>query len=446
MEGRLMSHTTNQSRIRLFLVTTSFVSACFLTDVYAGDNPIDGKETLSSYSRVTHVRMPKHKRAIATTIPQTVHEAPSPVFKRIALKASELRTYLNERVIGQEEAMASFAAFIHMHFTSIALNKWIEENPVEAAASGMVACQKSNMLMIGQTGCGKSECLKQARHYLKAQGFDITIVDASASSLTRTGYVGLSVSDLLAEALRLNNYDVYKTENSTVIFADEIDKIAASTSERLDGGRDITGAAVQNEFLKPLQEDTIQLRIEIIPGKKETFHICTKNILFVGAGAFKKLHVSPDNRITDAALSEFGFSDEFVGRFQNRVLFKKLAQSDYLRVLQSNFSVIKEKQGLLKNGYGIDLTFSYPALTKIAEGAFMRPTGVRALTSIVEELVLPYIKNAERYEGREVQVRESDVVAIIPHTPQEKMAVWDGKTVDSREPEMSLELRNTLYS
>jgi ATP-dependent Clp protease ATP-binding subunit ClpX len=445
-----MAYTTRHSSIRLLLMTASFVGACFLTDAYAsntGDDSTDGEKPLLSHSRMVRERMSKRKpAAVVMTTSQTVLEVPSLEFQRISLKASELRTYLNERIIGQEEAMASFAAFVHMHFTSVALNKWIEENPVGAAASGMVACQKSNMLMIGQTGCGKSECLKQARHYLKTKGFDITIVDASASSLTRTGYVGLSVSDLLGDALRLNNYDVYKTENSTVIFADEIDKIAASTSERLDGGRDITGAAVQNEFLKPLQEDTIQLRIERTPGKKETFHIRTKNILFVGAGAFKKLHVSSDNRITDAALSEFGFSDEFVGRFQNRVLFRMLNQSDYLRVLRSDFSVIKEKQSLLKNGYGIDLTFSYPALSKIAEGAFMRPTGVRALTSIVEELVLPYIKDSERYEGKEVMIRERDVVAIIPHTPQEKMSIWYGKTVDSREPEMSLEVRNTLYS
>ena len=115
-----------------------------------------------------------------------------------------------------------------MHFTSIALNKWIEEHPEEATANGSILCQKSNILMVGQTGCGKTESLVQTQRYLKSQGIDITIVDESASSLTRTGYVGPSVSGLLEEALRLNNYDVDRTENHTVIFVDEIDKIAAA--------------------------------------------------------------------------------------------------------------------------------------------------------------------------------------------------------------------------
>jgi ATP-dependent protease Clp ATPase subunit len=200
--------------------------------------------------------------------------------------AHEISNHLKRYIIGQDKPMSAIATHVFKHYAGLKLNKYIQNNPIEAKEKGWVPFDKSNMLLIGQSGCGKTASLEYMRDYLNEQGLDVKLIMGNASSLTRTGYVGPSVTGLIKQALVAHNYDIKKTQNRTIIFIDEVDKIGAKSEA---SGRDIAGADVQGELLRILQGDEVSIEIESERGAKKTYNIDTNNILFIAAGAFTGL-------------------------------------------------------------------------------------------------------------------------------------------------------------
>ncbi len=224
---------------------------------------ISVSDTLSSPSRLPRLDL---RRFAASKAKATL-----PASRKIA-------EYLNQFIIGQEEAMSSLAMYIHRHYAALKHNK-VKTN---------VHYEKSNILMIGHTGCGKTASVEYIRDFLHENNLDVKLVLGSASSLTRTGYVGQSASSLIKNALIENKLNVAATENNTIIFIDEIDKICAKTG---GGERDIAGADVQAELLRYLQGERVKVSIENGMGGKTDYTVDTANILFICAGAFDGLEV-----------------------------------------------------------------------------------------------------------------------------------------------------------
>ena len=193
-----------------------------------------------------------------------------------------ISNHLNKYIIGQDRAMSALATHIYKHYAGLELNNLIQSNPALAAEKGWVHFDKSNMLLIGQSGCGKTASLEHLQHFLNANGVNVKLIMGNASSLTRTGYVGQSASGLIKKALMANNFNIEDTQNKTIIFLDEIDKIAAKSG---GGERDIAGADVQGELLRLIQGDVIKIDEGEGPNKR-TYFVDTTNMLFITAGAF----------------------------------------------------------------------------------------------------------------------------------------------------------------
>ncbi|MDP3372280.1 MAG: AAA family ATPase [Candidatus Paracaedibacteraceae bacterium] len=184
--------------------------------------------------------------------------------------ATRMTEHLKNFIIDQNDAMSSLSLYIHKHYASLKHN----EN------KNNVHYDKSNILMIGHTGCGKTASVERISEFLKMNNIDIALTISSAASLTRTGYVGSSASSIIKAALMNNKHNVKATENS-IIFIDEIDKIP--------DGKGIAGEDVQGELLRYLQGEVVRIEIDGAGCAKTTYEVNTTNILFICAGAFEGL-------------------------------------------------------------------------------------------------------------------------------------------------------------
>ena len=311
-------------------------------------------------------------------------------------KPIEIKAFLDQYVIGQDEAKKHLAVAVYNHYKRVATDTMDE-----------IAIEKSNMLMIGPTGCGKTYLVKTLARLL-----DVPLAIADATSLTEAGYIGDDIESVISKLLAAADNDVEKAEHG-IVFIDEIDKLA---KKKNTNQRDVSGEAVQQGLLKLLEGSEVEVPVgansknAMVP----MVTVNTRNILFICGGAFPDLENIIKERLNKQAsigfyadlkdkydndphilqkvtvedIRNFGMIPEFIGRLPIIFTLDGLTEDMLVKILKEpKNAILKQYQKLLALDE-VKLEFEDGALHAIAAKALKKDTGARALRAILEEYML----------------------------------------------------------
>lgn len=333
-------------------------------------------------------------------------------------KPNEIKEFLDQYVVGQDQAKKILSVSVYNHYKRIRYN---QDSDVEIG--------KTNLLMIGPTGVGKTLLVQSLSKIL-----NVPFAIADATSITEAGYAGEDVENFLLRLIQAANGNISKAEKG-IIYIDEIDKIARRTGN-VPLARDVSGEGVQQALLKILEGTVASVPMQ--GGRKHPYQECiqidTSNILFICGGSFEGLENIIENRlnekvvgfgakiktktekraeilknVTPEDLFKYGFIPEFVGRIHITATFDHLTEDDLVRVLTEPKNALVKQYIKLFEIDNIKLEFHEEALRAIAREALERKTGARGLRSITEEVLLNLMYEAPSKECSRYVIKASNV-------------------------------------